>query len=317
MTIEIDRLVVFGDSLSDIGQKRKTSSGRLARLLGLMRTNEVGRFSDTRNWTDFIWEWSGGTTLFEKDAKTTKKLTKHHLTINSESSYGCTPARCISYANYAEGGAMGGSDRSGIGLGTFSEQTKRFLHDEKTSPPSKNTLFLIWFGLNDLVTNGRNKSDMKKVAIEITTLCEELLNKNSNSYFIFANIPNPQGSVRYFGKELTEEVRDYQQGAFEFGYELARQVTIFPDTRASLLDMYSISEYINDNLDVYGLKKGSQPHGMKVKYGSDAPISSDDFFVSTSDRAHPTEQVYKLIANAWSEEILKRFDLGTLRIRNN
>lgn len=56
MTAKIDRLVVFGDSMSDIGNKRVTGTGKFARMLGMMRTNEVGRFSDNRNWTDFLWE---------------------------------------------------------------------------------------------------------------------------------------------------------------------------------------------------------------------------------------------------------------------
>jgi phospholipase/lecithinase/hemolysin len=312
MTTKLDRLVVFGDSMSDIGNKRETGMGRIARLIGAMRTNDVGRFSDGRNWTDFIWEWAGGATLLNTDAATSRELTQKHRSLNQSSRYGTPPSCGFSYANYAEGGAMGASDRSGVGLGTFGAQQAAFLDHLKMLRTSGNTLFLIWFGLNDLVTNGRDKEKMKAVAVEMCTLCEDILKKDANSYFIFANIPNPQGAVRYMGKELTEEVRGFQTGSFEFGYELARQVSVFPDGRASLLDMYTPMEHVNENLAAYGLKKGAQPKGMPVRYGQRMGISSDEFFTTTSDGAHPTETVYKLIAQIWADEIRKRFDLGLL-----
>jgi hypothetical protein len=45
--------------------------------------------------------------------------------------------------NYAEGGAMGGSDR------TFKEQFERYSNDLKAHDPTPGVgLYLIWFGLN-------------------------------------------------------------------------------------------------------------------------------------------------------------------------
>lgn len=313
MTIALDRLIIFGDSMSDIGHKRTTGMGRFARAIKQMRTNEVGRFSDNKNWTDFLWEWAGGATMFETNAERTRELTKYHLRLNRLSRFGTPPARGFSYANYAEGGAMGASDRFGVGLGTFKEQHKRFMDDVKKCPTSGNTLFLIWFGLNDLVTNKRDKAKMEKVAIEMRTLCEDIFRKVPNAYFIFANVPNPQGAVRYMGKELSKEVCDFQAGAFEFGFELARQISIFPDNRATLLDIYTPMEHVNENLTAYGFTKGAQPHGMKVQYGKYIGLSNKHFFTTTSDEAHPTEAVYKLLAQLWAEEVLDRFELGLLR----
>ncbi|MEN9579016.1 MAG: hypothetical protein RJA70_2025 [Pseudomonadota bacterium] len=313
MPTKLDRLVVFGDSMSDIGNKRESGMGRIARMLGAMRTNEVGRFSDSRNWVDFIWEWAGGATLLDTDAQTSRAQTLKHRSLNQWSRYGTPPACGFSYANYSEGGAMGASDRFGMGLGTFKAQQKAFLEHWKMHRTNGHTLFLVWFGLNDLVTNGRNKEKMKSVAVEMCTLCEDIYNKDPNSHFIFANIPNPQGAVRYMGKEETEKVRGFQTGAFEFGYELARQVRIFPGGQASLVDMYTAMEHVNENLRAYGIKRGAQPKGMKVHYGKRTSLSSDDFFATTSDEAHPTEVVYKVIAGIWADEILRQFDLGELR----
>jgi len=65
---------------------------------------------------------------------------------SSGSRFGTPPARGFAYANYAEGGAMGASDRSSIGLGTFKEQHKRFMDDEKNIPSQVIRSFLSGLG---------------------------------------------------------------------------------------------------------------------------------------------------------------------------
>ncbi|EBO9790544.1 hypothetical protein S829_24730, partial [Salmonella enterica] len=209
----IKRLVIFGDSFSDIGNKRELPEGILARILGLMRVNEAGRFSDGKNWTDFIWEWSGGPSMFQNDAETTRIITKTHLTLNKHH-FSTMP---FLYANYSEGGAMGASDNPGLGLGYFKEQKERFLRNikEYNMDTAEPTLILVWFGLNDLVTNKRNKDDMIPVAQEIYSLCEDLKRELPGTYFIIANIPNPQTAVRYVG-ETKEKLENLNDGALQF-----------------------------------------------------------------------------------------------------
>jgi len=60
----------------------------------------------------------------------------------------------------------------------------------------------------------------------------------------------------------------------------------------------------------YGIRKGAQPHGVPVRYG--APPSEVSYYTYTSDEAHPTEEVYKLIAKIWAEAIVKKYEVGTL-----
>jgi hypothetical protein len=312
--IKIDRVVIFGDSMSDIGHKRVSGMGRIARSIGAMRTNKVGRFSDGKNWTDFLWEWSGGQSMFERDASRTDELSKHHMKLGKFSRFGAPARNGFSYVNYAEGGAMGASDRFGMGLGTFKAQVKSYTDQIKQgNVETGNVLHIIWFGLNDLVTNGRSKDKMKAVAVEMCGLCEKIMtNCGGKAYFLFANIPNPQGAVRYMNKEDTQKVRDFQTGAFEFGYELARQVSIFPDNRADLLDMYTPMEHVNENVNFYKIKKGAQPHGMKVRYGKINSDGSDRYWATTSDEAHPSEHVYKIIAKIFATNIQGRYNLGLL-----
>ncbi|EFR6822109.1 hypothetical protein HYF16_003868 [Salmonella enterica] len=307
---EIKRLVIFGDSLSDIGNKRELPEGILARVLGLMRVNEAGRFSDGKNWTDFIWEWSGGRSMFQNNAETTRSMTKLlHLTFNGYK-FNTTP---FSYTNYSEGGAMGSSDNPKLGLGYFKEQKERFLKNVKeynidTAEP---TLILVWFGLNDLVTNKRNKDDMIPVAQEIYSLCEDLKRELPGAYFIIANIPNPQTAVRYVG-ETKEKLENLNDGALQFSVALAERVN--QRSYMHLVDIRTPTDDIDENMEKYGLIKGAQPHGEKVRYdGSD----STSRYSTTSDRAHPTEVVYRLIANIWASEIVRYMNtngltLGTL-----
>lgn len=303
---KIDNLIIFGDSLSDIGNKRSTVEGVFARMFGLMRTNDVGRFSDSKNWTDFIWEWSGGTSMFQKNASTTRKITELHLSLNNKIKNN-TP---FSYANYAEGGAMGASDRSKVGLGTFKEQKELFLKDaKKLNINDQTNVFLIWFGLNDLVTNGRNENKMGPVADEICDSCDQLLKEFPNSYFFVANIPNPQTAVRYVGKTEEKDVIAFNDGALQFSVALAERINNQPHVH--LVDIRTATDDIDENIEKYGLVKASQPKGAKVRYDGE---KADKRYSTTSDKAHPTEAIYRLMANVWATKIVEILELQNLAL---
>ena len=166
----IRNLIIFGDSMSDIGNKRVQAMGGIARLLSLMRVNEVGRYSDGRNWTDYIWEWATGNRLIAVDKETSLAATACHRSLSKDSANGSEVLSSpVHYANYAEGGAMGASDRAGAGLGYYKDQVLRYIEERKKYPIPGNTLHIIWFGLNDLITNGRDPAKMDYVADEIGT----------------------------------------------------------------------------------------------------------------------------------------------------
>ena len=59
----MDTVLVFGDSLSDIGRKWKTKAGRMATSTNQMYVSSSGRFSDCRNWTDYMIEAATGKSL--------------------------------------------------------------------------------------------------------------------------------------------------------------------------------------------------------------------------------------------------------------
>lgn len=310
----IKRLIVFGDSLSDIGVKRKTVAGQFAALFGLMRTNQVNRFSDNRNWTDFIWEWAGGQPLITVDKPTSEAAATPHLRWSQNSNRASRTDNPLFYVNYAEGGAMGGSDRWGAGLGTFREQFDRYRADLRAYGPTPgNGLYLIWFGLNDLVTNGRDPADMKAVAQQMSQVCQEIIALDPNAYFLFGNLPNPQEAVRYLGQEATDKVLGFADGSFNFSHELAKEINEkFRSNPAHVVDIYTRMDHVCRNLNSYGFTKEKQPTGIEVRYGAPPRNQLAAYCTTTSDGAHPTEEVYKVIAQIWADEIRKHYDVGVL-----
>ncbi|MFE1795978.1 hypothetical protein ACFW9L_07400 [Streptomyces sp. NPDC059517] len=80
---DFKNLVVLGDSMSDIGNKWTWPTGELGRLLnalglGGMRVNETGRFSDGKNWTDFLVEWATGESIMWGNKDVTLAASSQH-----------------------------------------------------------------------------------------------------------------------------------------------------------------------------------------------------------------------------------------------
>jgi hypothetical protein len=78
-------VIVFGDSLSDIGKKWKTKSGKMARATNQMYVSPTGRFSDCRNWTDFMFEAATGLSMIVGTAKDTIALSARHTSLSRSS----------------------------------------------------------------------------------------------------------------------------------------------------------------------------------------------------------------------------------------
>jgi GDSL-like Lipase/Acylhydrolase len=222
MPLRMHTVVVFGDSLSDIGKKWTTKSGRMARATNQMYVSPTGRFSDCRNWTDFMFEAATGSTMIVGTAEGTIALSGRHTSLQEDSRVlytfsesGALNPECFRYANYAEGGACGDTPASKAAfLGTFKDQVDAFENDCKVSGfPLGNTLFIIWFGANDLYTAKRKAAEMGQVAQQIASTQRkrlDLIVRNQNQRtmgatlggqfackFIFVDLCRPLTSVRY------------------------------------------------------------------------------------------------------------------------
>ena len=199
----VRNLIVFGDSLSDIGKKWLTKSGKAALQLHEMYVSPTGRYSDCRNWTDFMFEEATGLTMVVDSAEESVARSQKHTSLTSQSDLLLSHDQSsLSYANYAEGGACGDTPAALMKrpfLGTFKDQVDQFEKDVKSfALPKGHTLFIIWFGANDLYTASREASEMNLVAEQVAqTQRNRLKMLVPDSTFIFVDMARPLTSVRY------------------------------------------------------------------------------------------------------------------------
>lgn len=154
-----DKIVVFGDSLSD--------NGNLFKWSGLPEKPYFeGRFSNGKLWIELI-------------AKTL------HLDTNSKTQF----------ADYAFGGAWAADAENGVGgiVPLSFERSLYFTDTPAHSTDISNHLFVIWIGNNDYLQDGRLKEDADKVTnntikyikAHITALIDA-----GAKHFLILNLPN-------------------------------------------------------------------------------------------------------------------------------
>jgi phospholipase/lecithinase/hemolysin len=209
----MDTVVVFGDSLSDIGRKWTTKSGRMARATNQMYVSPSGRFSDCRNWCDYMIETATGAPQVTNTAEGMIALAQKHVKLGAGSGFTGLD-HVFRYANYAEGGACGDTPASkGPFLSTFKDEVDWFEVDLRAAPtlPLGNTLIVVWFGANDLYTAGRKAPEMALVANAVAKtqrnrLRELVAARGGTARFVFVNLARALTSVRY-----TKQLQDAEK----------------------------------------------------------------------------------------------------------
>jgi phospholipase/lecithinase/hemolysin len=182
--VNIKNVVILGDSMSDIGNKWTWPSGEMGRAIGAMRVNEVGRFSDGKNWTDFLVEYSSGRTLMWGDRQITIRNSSRYLTLSGDSSL---EEEDINYVNYAMGGAIVTTDWTfapKFGALTYlRDQVQDYIAQRRNQGTRFRgpTLHVIWIGLNDFVTVLRPDYDPNKAThLPATTSYQDWLTWSQN-----------------------------------------------------------------------------------------------------------------------------------------
>ncbi len=347
MAEQIRNVIVFGDSLSDIGVKVQSMTGKFAKKAGAMTTNPSGRFSDCRNWTDFMYEEAAGKSLMGSNVSDTKAASRLFQRL-TPASLVADPTRAnknFRYANYAEGGACGGIPAWSLSkpaLGTFKDQVEKYSSDYQTLNQPGLTLFLVWFGANDLYTAGCKPSAMAGVAEKVANKRRHELSRligAANARFIFMNLARPEASVRYqdeltnrlgtkkdrfykfLGGGVEKELDDFRRGADLYNARLLNYASANGDV---VVDIASVAhpDVIGSALRELGLLTGAQEEGTSNQH---VPASVYDnpkllskyagtkTHLTTSDKAHPTDKVYKLMWNEIKFSILqKQYTFGNL-----
>lgn len=346
MPTQIKNVIVFGDSLSDIGIKWKTGFGMVGQLIKEMYVSPTGRFSDCRNWTDYMYQEATGKSLFAHTAKQTIDNSLKHTTLTSDSYVELTKpghvpldedSKSFTYANYAEGGACGDKphEKAAV-LGTFKEQIDKFkmnataLHRTPEPFDRKNpTLFIIWFGANDLFTANLPPDKMDRVALQVASIQRDrLFDLMPCSTFIFVNLSRPLTSVRYQERlnAAQEEQKSARKKKLKGEQSLVKRPTTMEKTINSLgegVDIFntklkllaeknhdwrgkpdqvvelatwitedSVRQLIEANVGFVG---GAEDQKSNVHYTPDEYEGFKESKWAVIDQAHPTDRAYGVI----------------------
>ncbi len=353
--MRVRNVVVFGDSLSDIGLKVQTYLGKFAKnVLGAVTVSPSGRFSDCRNWTDHMYEAATGNSLIKGTKAATMAASRPHQTLTSQSlvmgnnvAHGpgtvLNPKRFY-YANYAVGGDCGGipSNMKGkFGLGEFKDQVKRFETDwrrlhgatQQRDPADDElkTLFLVWFGANDLYTAKCSEMAMADVARKVARKRRrELVDivGAQNARFAFVNLAPPLSSVRYQQRLQNGAVTDQDIRRLETGVALYNGILkgCAMENGDGYVDIARAVEpgVLRGILLKLNLIDGTaQPQGTSNRHISSAEydvraavrIASlpPNRAVATSDLAHPTDPIYRYMWKNIKKEIgNKQWEFGNV-----
>ncbi|MGI5455032.1 hypothetical protein ACQEWB_18000 [Streptomyces sp. CA-249302] len=183
--------------MSDIGNKWIWPWGEIGRLTRRMRVNETGRFSDGRNWADFLVEWATGETLMWGNRELSIRKSNDYRTLSKYSTLEVgswdrpvemRPWKTLEdyiaelkrpqppkpappelrYVNYAMGGCIVTMDwtfppKFGA-LSYLRGQVEDYIlqRREMGTQFGGPTLHVVWIGLNDFVTVLRPDYDPAK-----------------------------------------------------------------------------------------------------------------------------------------------------------
>lgn len=223
--LPVDHVVVFGDSLSDIGRKWKQPMGMVASCipdagLRMLAVNATGRFSDSKNWTDYMFRATAGRDLVVGTAEESIRASGefHRLSSRWVTPPGGSRFR---FANYAVGGAVGWKasaiDKQ-IGLTTFCDQVDEFTEDFNAVATAgdhdvHNFLFIVMFGANDIYTDEKDGNVSAFIGKGIIEQCERLRSllrgKGPSPEIVVAGVGYPSQSV-FFTSQL-ESLRSRQE----------------------------------------------------------------------------------------------------------
>lgn len=213
----VDHVVVFGDSLSDIGRKWSQPMGMVASCipedgLRMLAVSATGRFSDSKNWTDYMFEATAGRDLISPSREATILASGEYHRLSSRWIQPPGGSR-FRYANYAVGGAVGwkaSAITKKIGLTTFSDQVDEFEEDfaavsRAGTQNQHNFLFIVMFGANDIYTDEKDSNVSKSIGNGIIKQCERLTKilkgHGPSPSFVVAGVGYPHQSI-FFTSQL-------------------------------------------------------------------------------------------------------------------
>jgi phospholipase/lecithinase/hemolysin len=278
-----NNLVVFGDSLIDVGNLAHADGGLLP---GALSNYAPGMFTDgaaTKPSTQIV-----GNYAYQLNAALAK----------SYPSFGTLAPSAAGGSDYAYGGAVTGQNLvySGITVPGINTQVSTYVASKPVSPA--NNLYLLWGGANDIL-NAAEASDATASSIDAAaTAAAANMNADiSGLYaigardFIWLNLPDlaltPEGRGLPTANDLSGAVNDFNTA---FSQDVTQLVSASqPGIKLDAIDVSSLFNELVSSPDTYGLSNvSSEAQGQ-------AGINPNTFLFW--DGVHPTTAADQILVS--------------------
>lgn len=323
MTVEIQNILVFGDSLSDRGTMAQKAIGAFS---GLWGTSPHGRFTNGFVWLDYLIKRlaqneNEPVALIPPKVKQKKSL----FSINNDEYVGVESAPVLA-RTYCVGGmtAADYSDDFDCGkamlnatrkvLDTLGSLREEAIRDDEymglDASEKKSTLVIEWSGANDLITANENptRENAKRAVDARIQHLREMIKAGYREFALF-NMPDLSLTPRYQNGKAKIRRQAHEVSQY-FNEELER----------ALNELRGLDEIYNCNIHLFDANAlFTQAFENPDQYNLDESIKSDPFINSSIfrkkeqeasaegymfwDEVHPTEAVHVELAEAFFNQV--------------
>lgn len=312
---KIERIVIFGDSLSDAGIMYSSIKGKIFLKLGALKKSPKGRFTDGRVWCDWLDDYILSRCLEQKRIDFIIKA--HEANIY--------PKVNLKVFNYAIGGATAGhygilktlrhfkvmQAVMGQVLDCLDHQFVRF---EKTAANSSSQLlsdlYIIWAGANDLATLKWDDKNGVDYAIKGIFKTIDKITKIGGKNFLLINLPALAVAPRYQNasikkKEHLDDLVNY------FNASLENEAMKMKRANIEIFDSKATLDELHANNYQYLIFEGHR-YNLNITNSSEGKVLVDKIKngerYAYFDDVHPTINIHGLLGMMISTFLTRKFD---------
>ena len=321
MRKKIERILVFGDSLSDRGTMAKSA---LNAFSGLPGHSPHGRFTNGYVWLDYFIYQLKGQNLSEPVAiQATPLIKKSLFSINNNEYVGAREVPVFA-RTYCKGGltAHDYSEKFRAGelilnieaelLATLASMRKEAARDDEyiqlSEADKQNTLVIEWSGANDLITINHNPT-LEAATLAVNARIEHLNNLVQQGYrcFVLFNLPDLSLTPRYQSADshLRQQTQD---SVMHFNHDLQQAITawrtIHPECTIHLFDANQLFVDAYQHPEKFKLDetKKHEPFLDSRAFKDNDPHTTAAGYMFW-DEVHPTEALHVQLAHAFYQDI--------------